>query len=293
MSVSCGVARIASCRKDWLRRSANAKGTLFETGRETPGMFEWDSAVAYYSGSRLDLPNNKGDFLFAFADERCTDFRTCGEKGKEAVGFAKSNHDAFKLFNRGQQELVDTNCRALRETKDTIEGLMTVPLVQGTIRYAHMVMGEEVSGRVEKHNGEASIFALSVLPIVHACNPLDAEIIHDHLKPRKAYDINFQAIKYALEKNYACMNIKCNEVGGIYDSSTQTFKPDAQPCSDLDVELTELTEGQKMWAVALGVTLLIGLALLVTFCVVKTCKRGEETSASNLQFAANSRAEIA
>jgi hypothetical protein len=262
---------------------------LLEIGGETPGMWEWDSAVAYYAGSGLDIPNDKGDFLFAFADERCVDFRTCGLNGKNPVGFAKSNHDIFKEFIRGQKQLLEGDCRSLRETKEAVERLMTVPLVQGTMRYAHMLMGEATSGRVEKHNGEASVFALAVLPLVHACNPLDAEIIHNHLKPRELNTENFQAVKHALEKNYNCMNVKCSEVGGIYNSGNDTFRWDALPCNAFD----DIVEGDKNWAVAAGVIGLVSLILLAICCMVKTCKKSEQASGDNLQFPANSRSEIA
>mmetsp|Transcript_4401 Transcript_4401/g.6581 ORF Transcript_4401/g.6581 Transcript_4401/m.6581 type:complete len:551 (-) Transcript_4401:62-1714(-) len=265
------------------------RGCKDDICRETPGMWEWDSAVAYYAGSGLDLPTDKGDFLFAFADERCVDFRTCGQNGKNPVGFAKSNHDVFREFNRGQQQLLNADCRALRETKETIERLMTVPLVQGTIRYAHMLMGEAVSGRVEKHNGEASVFALSILPLVHACNPLDAEIIHNHLKPREKNTENFQAVKHALEKNYNCMNIKCSEIGGIYNSKNNTFRWDALPCNAFE----EAVQGEKNPAVIAGAVGFVFVVLVGIYCLFKTCSSREQASGDDLQFAANSRSEIA
>jgi hypothetical protein len=57
--------------------------------------------------------------------------------------------------------------KGAQRAKDSIVELMAVPLVQGAIRYSHLVQGEMKSGDVETHDGEAAAFGLAVLPLVH------------------------------------------------------------------------------------------------------------------------------
>ena len=41
---------------------------------------------------------------------------------------------------------------------------------------------------------------------------------------------DFIAVKSAFERNYGCMQITCQDVGGIWDSSTSEYMGDAAPC---------------------------------------------------------------
>lgn len=246
------------------------RGCTKASCHDKPGMFEWDSAVAYYAGARLDLPNDKGDFLFAFADTRCSEFRTCGLDGKSAVGFAKVNHDSFRLFNEGQKMIEASDCSGLKTTKERIEGMMTIPLIQGTLRYAHMVQGEMIVGNIEKHNAEASIFALSVLPQIHKCNPLDAEIIFDHLKPKPTTDVDYQVVKHAFEKNYDCLNIQCLDVGGIYDYHNGTYRWDSPPCGTLRGQALTASKGGK-WLLSFIIIFAVILLFVAAYCLCNRC----------------------
>ena len=57
---------------------------------------------------------------------------------------------------------------------DQIVSLMTVPLVQGSLRYAYK-MGEVVAERTAKNAAEGSTFSAAVLPLVAACDAAAAE----------------------------------------------------------------------------------------------------------------------
>merc|ERR1719236_459539 len=84
---------------------------------------------------------------------------------------------------------------------------MTVPLVQGTLRYAwktgHIGGNDnKPSDQSAKNSAEGSTFAAAVLPLVHACDAA--------------------AVKAALEKTYRCLGITCAHVGGLLSSDGVT-----------------------------------------------------------------------
>ena len=105
---------------------------------------------------------------------------------------------------------------------------MAVPLIQGTLRYAHITdYSVDVS---EKAEAEGAVFAASVLPLVDACDSNAASAIHRNMKVGQGGDANFKEVKRAFEKVYSCMNIRCEDVGGLYDSSTRGYLQNAEPC---------------------------------------------------------------
>ena len=76
-------------------------------------------------------------------------------------------------------------------------------------------------------------------PMVHACSAEDAKIIDDHTKlgqdrgtppgtGKATKPAQFTDVKAAFERNYACLGIKCADVGGLWTGSE--YYPDADPC---------------------------------------------------------------
>lgn len=138
------------------------------------------------------------------------------------------NIESFRHFEDGQKNIIGKKCLALEQNKERIVSMMTIPLIQATLRYAHIISHE--TKFFEKHGAEGSVFALSVLPMVHHCNAADAEIIYNNMKSKDTANVDFVAVKEAFERNYECLNIKCSEVGGIWDFDKGEYKPDAYPC---------------------------------------------------------------
>ena len=69
---------------------------------------------------------------------RCNNFGTCTGTG----GISQVNHELFEaggLFPQGRDLLHEGKCSEVRAVVDQIVSLMTVPLVQGTLRYAYKV----------------------------------------------------------------------------------------------------------------------------------------------------------
>jgi len=187
----------------------------------------WDEAVAFYTGS---VPKNSGEggyLLYSLAQKRCENFGTCLTTGAE-TGMARVNSEIFKNFREGKQNLMMGNCEVARKNVERITQLMTVPLIQGTIRYAYIM--DKESDKREKTEAEGATFAAAVLPMVNACNEGDADIIYDNMKTGNGGNAKFDEVKAAFERNLGCLGITCGDIGGLVDEASVGYKAGAEPC---------------------------------------------------------------
>merc|ERR1719258_344725 len=206
----------------------------------------WDEGVAFYTGSlatdnptgTTDKPGAGGSLIWALAEKRCQNYKTCGPNGglgdlkttAKVDGIdvitthtAKVNNDLLFEFAKGRDALQAGKCADVEPITRKVVSLMTIPLIQGTMRYAlKMSMGKMNSDA----QAEGAVFAASVLPMVHACSAADAKIIDDHTKlgqdrgtppadGKATKPAQFTEVKAAFERNYACLGITCADVGAL------------------------------------------------------------------------------
>lgn len=174
-----------------------------------------EAGVAYYTGS-LEGPegNGQGYLLYALADDMCKVFKTCGPKGDKISGKSKVNIEIFEQFNEMQSNIRNHKCTPARINKERISQLMFVPLIQATLQQAFIGARQAGSSLVDEARGAA--FAASVVPLVASCEVSDGNIIYANMKTGKGYKTNFDEVKNALERNYACMRVECSDVGGYW-----------------------------------------------------------------------------
>jgi len=203
----------------------------------------WDEGVAFYTGSlAADTPNAAGGkLIWALAEKRCKNYQTCGPNGdsNSLTGTtAKVNNDLLFEFNKGRDALQGGKCDDVRPIIRKVVSLMTIPLIQGTIRYAQKMSTGKMNSDAQ---AEGAVFAASVLPMVHACSAADAKIIDDHTKlgqdrgtpqgtGKATKPAQFTEVKAAFERNYACLGITCADVGGLWKEDGGGYYPDADPC---------------------------------------------------------------
>ena len=197
----------------------------------------WDEGVAFYTGSlegSADGGDDGGKLVYRLAEKRCANFGTCGVSGDATSGTAKVNLDLFPLFDEGARLLERGECSHVRAVTDKIISLMTVPLVQGSLRYAYKI-GMVASDRSQKNAAEGAVFAASVLPLVEYCNPKSAETISSSMK-FGLYDAgtypDFASVKLAFEETYACLGMTCSQVGGLVDSSGTVLDAATAACEE-------------------------------------------------------------
>ena len=129
----------------------------------------------------------------------------------------------FELFDHGRDWLQQGRCSSVRPLVDQIVSLMTVPLVQGALRYAYKNSKAGADMATPKNAAEGATFSAAVLPLVHHCNTASAAVVSDNLKfglfPDGVTDTgrysDFAAVKAAFEDVYACLGITCAQVGGL------------------------------------------------------------------------------
>ena len=123
---------------------------------------------------------------------------------------------------------------------------MSVPLIQGTLRYAYKVA---VLSDSHKGFGEGYAFMMSVIHRVNKCSVADAKIIYEALDIPIAdpgvggFKLGgaatapgngvaaFTAVKEAFERNYVCMGITCADVGALHDDNKLAMEG-AEACID-------------------------------------------------------------
>merc|ERR1719324_2233324 len=212
----------------------------------------WDEGVAFYTGSLEGTAqggNNAGKLAYRLAEKRCKNFGTCSGTGG-TTGISNVNHELFKadgLFPKGRDLLLEGKCSEVRPVVNQIVSIMTVPLVQGTLRYAWKTgkiggADNKPSDQSAKNSAEGSTFAAAALPLVHACDADAAKVVSDNMKFGVAvYDKttgNFasgtkpdtSAVKAALEKTYSCLGITCAHVGSLLSSDGVTPEAGMEGC---------------------------------------------------------------
>merc|ERR1719191_2079583 len=212
----------------------------------------WDEGVAFYTGSLEGTAqggNTAGKLAYRLAEKRCKNFGTCSGTGG-TTGISNVNHELFKadgLFPKGRDLLLEGKCSEVRPVVNQIVSIMTVPLVQGTLRYAWKTgqidgADNKPTDQTAKNSAEGSTFAAAVLPLVHACDADCGKMVSDHMKFGAAvYDKttgawasgtkpDTAAVKAALEKTYSCLGITCAHVGGLLSSDGTTPEAGMEAC---------------------------------------------------------------
>lgn len=129
----------------------------------------------------------------------------------------------FKEFTLGRDTLLGGRCDDTKAIKKRIVQLMSIPLVQGSLRYAYKVAKLE-GGSKEKAEGAA--FSAAILPLVHECDASAAKIISDNMNIDSASPMaaGYKAVKDAFESTYDCLGITCNDVGGLILSGMDYYE---------------------------------------------------------------------
>jgi len=177
-----------------------------------------DEAAAFYAGSlegSAAAGNSAGKLIFRLAEKRCSNFGTCNTGAQ-----AKANQMIMAKLQEAQTELKNARCSNVPALRDSIVSLMSIPLVQGSLRYAWKVAEDPQAGETEK--AEGAVFSAAILPRVHACDAAKAKIISDNMKinAQTFMTSGFKAVKEAFEATYCCLGITCADIGGLLKSST-------------------------------------------------------------------------
>ena len=207
-----------------------------------------DTAVALYTGSMIHTKGeDKGKLLYTLANQMCVKFKTCGKNGNGYHGTAAMNKQIFEEFQISQQAALDDKCPIIRQAKESIARKIGVPLIQATLEAAYKrdpSMGKDSS---QEEEVIGATLAATVEPLVAFCNQADSQILHDNLKTG-GESTSFLEVKRVLEKNYKCIGVTCEMIGGLHNKKTGKPYPGAEACVTPDVSKAEKLKTHLPWA---------------------------------------------
>ena len=208
------------------------KGTVADVNS---AKLNWDKGMAYYVGSQEGTTTgaSTGNLLYNLAQKRCADFGTCATTTDSST-IATANKEAIAKATEGMAYFVHTQLSCadpqLGKIFDGIVSQMTVPLVQGMLKYAWKAdpanAGDcsadagkaeaAVSSGCAQSWAEGWAFAAAVLPQVHKCDASAATKIKENLDIESTAGPmtgGVKAVKDAIESVYDCLGISCTDVG--------------------------------------------------------------------------------
>jgi len=232
----------------------------------------WDEAWAFYAGSlEGSTGSSEGRMLYRLAQKRCKNFGTCG-----IGGIADVNKQILNLFISGKKSLEEGRCSEVRPMVSKIVNQMTVPLIQGTLRYAYKT-GEKESA---KDKAEGIAFLGAFIPRLWNCSK-DEDQDAFYLKnlmgihsPTKLDPETFTVVREMLEKNYACMGVTCSQVGALVDEATGEYLA-GEPCKEAALSV----------GATVGIVVAVILVLLLLALGVVTVLKKRNPNRSESKFA--------
>jgi hypothetical protein len=201
----------------------------------------WDEGWAFYAGSQVaataaDSVTSDGTLIWELAEKRGSDFGTADSTGPSSVNVA-----LLAEFIKGRDLIIAADCAGAEPVVQKIIQLMTVPLVQGTLKYAFKADPANANGDCAADAGKNAMtasdgcvkswaegwaFAAAVLPQIDQCDPAAAKTVEDALDIAATGPVagGFAAVKTAIESTYPCLGITCEHVGK-YSTTTQCTNP--------------------------------------------------------------------
>lgn len=230
-----------------------------------------DQAVAFYTGS-LQGSDGSGDgvLLYELAKQRAVNFRTAGPSGNSVEGDALVNIEIFQQFQSMQQSLAQGNCKAAQSSKNIVAQKMTIPLVQGALESCYLT-DSDPSAPVQ-FAAQGTAYGAAILPIVANCNQEDAITIYQNMHTNQGNTCDFNVVKPAFEKNYACMGITASDVGGLWNAEKNDYYPGAEPVYEMQASVTSTRQRQVKNGLVAGLSV-GGVVLLLFLLRYLWCRR--------------------
>ena len=207
----------------YVAASLEKASSMCANGTKEDAQRVWDTAFSLYTGSKVDSTTFGGYALYNLAQIQCQEYGTC-KKGS----VAPINFEVINNFVLGKNQIAEGKCNNVGDNARRIKTLMTVPLIQGTLKVAYELdLEDDVRQRTQ---GEAAAFLTAIIPLVNSCSGPNANILYNDLAPGKATKASYEVLKAAFERSYDCMGIKCADVGGLTNIRGDEYLPRAEPC---------------------------------------------------------------
>ena len=176
------------------------------------------------TGSETRKFEDYGFFLYTLTQTEGYRFGTCKKDEMSPV-----NKKMFEKFGSAKSNLLNNECTVLQTNVREIKELMTVLLVQGVTRSMYELDIHDDFQETTQAMG--SSYAAALLPLLHACSEGYAMMVYKDLSPGKSTKGSYEVVKNAIEQNYDCLGIKCEDVGGLVDIFGDGYYAGAEACN--------------------------------------------------------------
>jgi len=229
----------------------------------------WDEGWAFYAGSlvaataadsaKTSTVSKEGTLIWELSEKRGADFGTL-----DTTGPSKANVGLVADFIDGRDKIIAANCAGAEPVIDKIITKMTIPLIQGTIKYAWKAdpanAGDcsadagktalTASDNCVKSWTEGWAFAAALLPQLDQCDPEVASVVRHNLDAGATgpMQCGFATVKTAIESCYTKLGVTCADIGA-FQSSTGVYAG-ADACTTIPAKPALATCSAKFPATA-------------------------------------------
>ena len=173
----------------------------------------WERGVAALIGSMggsRSAGNDYGQLMFALSNELCNDYQKCQKDGS---GDSIVNKYLMDLLITGVEKIKSGNCDTLLLVDSyTLEGLLKITLIQGTLHFAAM---NGFVDRSEEKLAVGHVMFSSINPLISSVDTGLASTIEDNMK----FDNNMQgtvdviAVFHAMANALEGLDVDCADIG--------------------------------------------------------------------------------
>ena len=178
--------------------------------------------------------------MFALAHNRANQFST-QKKISDTKHEAMVNAHVRSRIEEMRDYLKGRWCANATALIDPIVAQMTVPLLQGTIRYAYhgdsLAQANFMAKKdLKKERAEGWAFLAAVLPQIDNCDHSVAEMLKANMMygVKEPMSAGYEEVVRQLQSVYGCLDVTCADVGGYTDpKNTQNPVHGLRDCSPL------------------------------------------------------------
>ncbi|KAL3922673.1 MAG: hypothetical protein SGILL_002079, partial [Bacillariaceae sp.] len=161
-----------------------------------------------------------GEFLFTTAKELCPDFNTCIGGTDNGPTTASVNEIVLTTLKDISSLISAQACDQAGElVESTILPAMTIPLIQGTLKYASF------NANLQAGTSDASLsigdaFSRGIIPLVDQISPDNADTIKTQMQfqlTANPVSGGFSSVANAFRRSVKPMSVKCEEIGIFVD----------------------------------------------------------------------------